>query len=303
MAEANVIMRCSAARRLTTSCDTPMKIRSRRPLSTTFCNSPSGRNVNPLRRSLSSTAFYDSQSGRTVNLPTGIQCHIGLNAVAIDRQSSAMQHLLVPGVSDIHGKSSSGPVKGIASVLHPVAHDAESVAEILDSGRSAPGIGGVLVPVSNVEAGVGAITAAHDARLVARALLLPELCQEAFDVQLAAASLGDAGAQAIFVSVDGAMDVDDLREMVDLACEVDLLDVPMRSRLGLRIKVAAKNDATAALKLAQHAHRDLELLHFYACLAGVEAPRPTELLPALGMKRPDFAFGKLCLAEHVPDAA
>jgi hypothetical protein len=40
-----------------------------------------------------------------------------------------------------------------------------------------------------------------------------------------------------------------------------------------------------------------------ACLANKQAPRPSELLKALGVARPDADYGKLMLAEHVPDAA
>ena len=48
---------------------------------------------------------------------------------------------------------------------------------------------------------------------------------------------------------------------------------------------------------------ELGLLHFMACLANKQAPRPSELLKALGVARPDADYGKLMLAEHVPDAA
>ena len=58
-----------------------------------------------------------------------------------------------------------------------------------------------------------------------------------------------------------------------------------------------------ALELARFAHEELGLLHFMACLANKQAPRPSELLKALGVARPDADYGKLMLAEHVPDAA
>jgi len=231
-----------------------------------------------------STTFYDSQSGRMVEVPTGIQCHVGMHAVATDRMSAALAHLLKNG----------NPVKGIASVLHPVVDTVEAVSAM---GSAANG-GGVCISVTS-DASVAALKAAHGLGLRARALMSNELCMDPYAVQLIAANLGDAGAEAILLSIDAATDVHKLREMVDMACEVDLLGVPMRSRLGLRIG----GPTAQALKLASYAHDELKLLHFYACLAGTGAPRPSDLLPALGLKKPDYNFGSLVLAEHVPHAA
>ena len=39
------------------------------------------------------------------------------------------------------------------------------------------------------------------------------------------------------------------------------------------------------------------------CLAGKANPKPSELLEALGVRKTDANFGKLFLAEFVPDAA
>ena len=83
-----------------------------------------------------------------------------------------------------------------------------------------------------------------------------------------------------------------------MACEIDLLGVPMRHRLGLHTA-----PGPAALKLCEYAHTELELLHFMLCLAGKAAPRPSEILKALGLKPVDANFGSLYLAEFVPDAA
>lgn len=242
-----------------------------------------------------STTFYDSQSGKHVSVPTGVQCHVGISAVAIDRLGAALQHLIKQGK----------PIKGIASVLHPVVVPSstveQQVAAIVEAGTHDWLCVAISAP-SEVDAGISAVQAALGQGLRARVLLAPEVCESPYDVQLHTANLGDAGAEAILLSVSHDLDQDELREMVDMACEVDLLGVPMRSRLGLRIK-AAKGDAASALKLAQFAHSQLELLHFHGCLAGKESVRPSDLLPALGKKKPDYNFGSLVLAEHVPDAA
>ena len=94
------------------------------------------------------------------------------------------------------------------------------------------------------------------------------------------------------------MDTDELGELVSSACEVDLVGVPMASRLGLRV-----HPGPNALSLANLRTRSSALLHYMACLANKQAPRPSELLKALGVARPDADYGKLMLAEHVPDAA
>ena len=56
-----------------------------------------------------------------------------------------------------------------------------------------------------------------------------------------------------------------------------------------------------ALALAEFARDELGLQHFVACLAGEDAPPPSELLKSLGVQ--DADFGSLFLAEHVPVAA
>ena len=125
------------------------------------------------------------------------------------------------------------------------------------------------------------------------------MCDDPHDVQLHAANLGDAGADAILLSISANdVDEDGLRELVDMACEVDLIGVPMRSRLGLLTPAGASQMA-----LSVFAHKELDLLHFGSCLAGKEGPKPSELLSELGVRRSDASFGKLFLAEHVPDAA
>jgi hypothetical protein len=230
------------------------------------------------------STFYDSQSGTHVDVPTGVQCHVGFGRVAIDRTGAALKHLIRDG----------RPIKGIASVLHPVATQVDEVGALVRAAESS----GVCVHVSDVADGVAAVRAAHEQGLSARALLSPELCVDADDVALHAAHLGDAGAEVVFLSVRPDLDSDDLREMADRACEVDLVGVPMRARLGLRIEPGPE-----ALKLAKVAHEEFGLLHFHACLGGKESSRPSDLLPALGFRKPDFNFGSLVLAEHVPDAA
>lgn len=219
-----------------------------------------------------------------MTVPAGVQIHVGLSTVPVDRISSALQHLLKA--------DRSTPVKGLASVMHPLALEERGVA--------AAAVGGsVWCFVSDEAAGVATVQAASSQTLSTRVLLAPALCEDPHDVQLLAANLGDAGAETILLSVDAArLANDDLREMVDMACEVDLLGVPMRARLGLSIKPGA-----SALGLASFAHSQCELLHFGTCLAGKAAPRPSELLQALGVKKPDFDFGKVALAEFVPDAA
>ena len=225
-------------------------------------------------RRLCTESFYDSQSGRTVTVPTTLQLHVGLSTVPSDRVSSALQHLLQP--------DRKTPVKGIASVLHD---DAVSDSDF--------------ITISDPSVGVEQVKAASESERRPRVLLPPSLCTDLYDLQLHVANLGDAGADAILLSVDGAaLDNEELRELVDMACEVDLLGVPVRSRLGLAIKPSPN-----ALDLASFAYKELGLLHHVGCLAGKAAPKPSDLLTALGVKRPDAAFGKLFLAEHVPDAA
>jgi len=231
-----------------------------------------------------SSTFYDSQSGRTVTVPTSVQIHLGLTAVATDRVSSALRHLLSDGK----------PVKGLASVLGTVVSDEAGVAAAAATGQSE-----VLITVADHHAGVAAMKAAGELSLRGRALLRHEICSDPYNVQITAAELADAGAEALLLTVGDGLDQDDLCEIIDMACEVDVLGAPMRSRLGLCIRPAGAE----AVKLAQFAHKELELLHFYCCLGGKEASRPTELLTALGVKKPDMAYGALMLAEFVPDAA
>jgi len=229
------------------------------------------------------STFYDSQSGETVSLPSGIQCHVDLSAVAVNRQSSALRHLVKDGQ----------PVKGISSIIRAIAEDERAVAEAAQNQHS-----GVCVMVSSRPQGVAAVEAARNLDMRAWAVLQPALCLEPHDVQLNAAEIGDAGAEAILLSVDAGLDPEKLREMVDMACEIDLLGVPMRARLGLRVAPAA-----GALKLVQFAYEELGLLHHVACLAGKHSPRPSEVLKAAGLGPLDANFGPIFLAEHVPEAA
>lgn len=224
------------------------------------------------------STFYDSQSGRNVTVPTGPQCHVGLKTVPTDRISSALAHLMKDGA----------PVKGLASVC------TNSVASVSKDP-------GVLIEVSSsLEDSVSAVEAA--VRLDQRPLvLLPrQACLDPHEVQLNAATLGDAGAAAILLSVDASTDLEDLRNIAEMAWEIDLVDAPMRARLGLCV---APQPPAAALKLIKHAYEELEMQHFYSCLAGVHAPKPTDVLKACGVKPANMAMGPLMLAEFVPDAA
>ena len=244
---------------------------------------PLAHDMRRVLRSLSSS-FYDSQSGQRVNVPTGVQLHVGMSTVPIDRIPSALQHLLKPDRKKL--------IRGVASVMNPVVKDERGIAAVKNSGADE-----VCIAIHDMDAGLIAVKAATSLSLRPRALLEPALCIDPHELQLHAANLGDAGAEAIIVAVD-TIDEDSLREIVDLACEVDLLGIPMRSRLGLRIKPSA-----SALELATFAHKELELLHFVGCLAGKQAPKPSDLLSAVGVRRADADFGKLFLAEFVPDAA
>ena len=264
--------------------------------------------VGSLRSQRVLSTFYDSQSGETVTLPSGIQCHVDLSAVAVNRQSSALRHLVKDGQ----------PVKGISSIMRAIAEDEHGVAEAAQNQHD-----GVCVTVSSRPQGVAAVEAARNLDMRAWAVLQPALCLEPHDVQLNAAEIGDAGAEAILLSVDAGLDPEKLREMVsvspnlsrsrsrsrsrsldsnpkqvDMACEIDLLGVPMRARLGLRVAPAA-----GALKLVQFAYEELGLLHHVACLAGKHSPRPSEVLKAAGLGPLDANFGPIFLAEHVPEAA
>jgi hypothetical protein len=240
------------------------------------------------RRALMSGTFYDSQSGRHVTVPTQVQCHVAVRTLPDDRVSSALAHLLKGG----------RPVLGIATVTQPsqVANDEAAVRAVAAAGHPS-----VCVDIESVPDGVAAIRAARDAGLYATAQLHPSLCGDPHDLQLSSAEVGDAGADAILLSVAATLDHDELREAADMACEIDLVGAPMRSRLGLCI-APGRSDAEA-LKLVRYAHAELGLLHFAACLAGKQAPRPTELLKATGVKPADMNMSALMLAEHVPDAA
>lgn len=220
-----------------------------------------------------------------VELPSGPQVHVGLEGVATDRVSSALRHLLKPN---------GQPARGIASISQRtlVTDEASVKAVVAESG----GRSDLTITVSKPEIGIAAVKAATALALKSRAVLLPALCEDPYAVQVAAAELGDAGAESILLST--RCSGDELREMVELACEVDLVGVPMRSRLGLCTRPGAES-----LEQIAFAHEELELLHFYSCLAGKHAPRPSEVLQSLGAKPVDVNFGSLYLAEHVPDAA
>ena len=209
-----------------------------------------------------------------------------MTTVPIDRVSSALRHLV---------REDGKPIKGLASVVRSIVTKDADVHAAPDDVFSS-----VCIQVSDTAQGVEAVRAAKEQIAgPSLALLQPELCSNPFDVQLACAELGDAGADAILLTMNGETGQEDtLREMVDMACEIDLLGVPMRHRLGLHAA-----SGPAALKLCTYAHTELELLHFMSCLAGKAAARPSEVLKAVGMKPVDANFGSMYLAEFVPDAA
>ena len=235
------------------------------------------------RRLLAS--FYDSQSGKHVDLPSGPQVHVGLEAVPTDRVSSALAHLLL--------KDGTGsPIKGLASISQRQLVATASDVETVDAKQT-----GIAITISDLAAGVAAVVAARERQLRPRAILDPALCGDAYAVQLNAAELGDAGAEAILLSPSADASEDDLREMAEMACEIDLEGIPMRSRLGL----CFTKPGAGQLPLAKFAYEELELLHFYTCLAGKRGPRPSELLQALGVRPVDARYGPMYLAEHVPE--
>ena len=237
------------------------------------------------RHLMQAETFYDSQSGRTVVMPTGVQCHVHLRTLPIDRISSALAHLLKNG----------RPVKGLCTVERP---DVRIYSPSDVNASVEAGLVSTCIDVAKLSEATAAVTAAREAGLHTTAILSSGACQEVHDIQLVAAELGDAGADAILLTVPAHLDEEQLREAAEMAWEIDLLGVPMRSRLGLCVTPGPQ-----ALKLMQYAHKELDMLHFKACIAGREASRPSDLLRALGIKPADANFGSLFLAEHVPDAA
>ena len=92
-------------------------------------------------------SFYDSQSGKHVELPTGPQVHVGLEAVPTDRVSSALAHLLL--------KDGSGnPIKGLASISQ---RELVATATDLEAVCSAKQNNGVTIMVSDLAEGVAAV--------------------------------------------------------------------------------------------------------------------------------------------------
>ena len=168
--------------------------------------------------------FYDSQSGETVSLPSGIQCHVDLSAVAVNRQSSALRHLVKDGQ----------PVKGISSIMRAIAEDERAVAEAAQNQHS-----GVCVMVSSRPQGVAAVEAARNLDMRAWAVLQPALCLEPHDVQLNAAEIGDAGAEAILLSVDAGLDPEKLREMVSVSPNLSRSRSRSPSRIALALALAS----------------------------------------------------------------
>jgi hypothetical protein len=228
--------------------------------------------------------FYDSQSGRHVTIPTSFQCHLSLRAVAKDRTPSALRHVIKGG----------SPARGLASVMQAFAEDESGVSAAADDGHSE-----VCAMVSNRAQGVATLEAARGLNLRTRAVLLHQ-DHDPHNVSLFAAEMADAGAETILLSASASLDQDQLREIAEAACEVDLVGMPMHARLGLWVANSPNADP---LRLVRFAHTELGLLHFAACLAGVQAPRPSELLKAVGVRAADASFGPIFLAEHVPDAA
>lgn len=237
-----------------------------------------------------STKYYDSQSGEHVEVPPHeVQVHVGLHAVPTDRVGAALNHLLL--------KADKSPIKGIHSVHQYTRVEDEGSFEAIADRLIAASRIDVAINVSDLASGIAATKAARTRGLLAQAILAPEICTDLYAVQLGAAELGDAGAHSILVPVGTDMTKEELRDLTDLACEVDLLGVPMRSRLGLRLTMPGHD----ALELARVAHQELNLLHFYTCLAGKQAPRPSDLLQALGVQGASANLSSMFLAEHVPD--
>jgi hypothetical protein len=210
-----------------------------------------------------------------------------MRTVPAVRVSSALAHLV---------KEDGMPVKGIASIVQAAAEDAAGVASAAEAGKKT-----VVVEVGEMGEGIAAIQAARGCGLRTLALLREELiAKSCFDLKLHSAQLGDAGADAVLLSVKDSLSKDDLCNMAAgvLAAADVSGEQPIEGRLGLHVAPGG-----GALDLIRYAHNELRFLHFLSCLAGKHAPRPSEVLEALGTRRSDAAFGPIFLAEHVPDAA
>ena len=216
----------------------------------------------------------------------GIRCHVSLEAVAVDRRGSALQHLLKDG----------SPVRGIASVLTATATDADGVRAAHSNGHTE-----VCVVASDRTSALGAVTAASELGLQARAMLPHQLTHETEGLARTIADLTAAGPlEAILMSVDAGSDVSMLRDVIDTACDTSPIGASMRSRIGLGVRPGSGG---SDLRLVKACYHELELRHFLSCLAGKDAARPSNLLQALRVRPVDAAMGSLFLAEHVPDAA
>lgn len=151
------------------------------------------------------------------------------------------------------------------------------------------------VTVASAVGGAAAVAAARRLNLRTIALLSAELDASPMDLASVAAQLSGAGAETVVLTVPAGTDEARLREYIIGAVQgrEDVQGV-----LGLQFE-----PGLASLALARTARDDLGVRHFVACVAGKHAPRPSDLLKALGLKPPDVNISALYLAEHVPDAA
>jgi hypothetical protein len=207
---------------------------------------------------------------------TAVHCHVDLSAVAQERVSSCLRHLVKGGK----------PVMGVASVAWLVAADERGVRDAAQAGVST-----VCVAVAEAGAGAAAVVIARQLSLRPIAMLSPELGAEPGRCAEVAALIGRVGAEAVMLSMGTRAGEPELRALLAPASK----HVELQRLLGVRLP-------PGGARLAPLARDEFGVRHFWTCIAGRSAPRPSDLLKALGVGPPDVNLGALFLAEHVPDA-
>lgn len=205
-----------------------------------------------------------------------VHCHIDLSVVAHERMSSCLRHLVKGGK----------PVAGVASVFWLVAADEPGVRDAAQAGVST-----VCVAVEEAGAGAAAVAAARQLSLRPIAMLSPDLGAEPGRCADVAAVIGRAGAEAVILPVGTGAGDFQVRALLAPASRY----AELHPLLGVRLP-------PGGARLAPLARDEFGVRHFWTCVGGRSAPRPSELLKALGVGPPDVNLGALFLAEHVPDA-
>ncbi|CAK4081753.1 unnamed protein product [Aphanomyces euteiches] len=217
-------------------------------------------------------SYYDSQSGQHVTYTDSVRVH-GI----VDEATTAPSALEVRGLDSLEVSKESWLSPSIRQVL------GEDKPIYIKSNDATPR-GALAVDLScespreTWNDHLAQCAAATKLGFAVKAVLKNAFATNDVTIQLAGSLLADAGAHLIILDdTDNLTDEDNLLEAYEALTWCDVVGLPMKQRVGLRLS----QDLSSPQELLQYALTDIHIRHFDVSVHGKQGLQPAALIDAL----------------------